>query len=308
MFIHLHWHSHYSLLKAYWTIDKILEKVQKLGMNSVAITDYNNMHWIIEFYEKATKLWINPIIGVELWIVSDYNSTWEDIKNITLLAKNLDWYKSLLKLVSFANIKWYEDKPKIDFKVLETYKDWLIGFMWWTKSQLWNMVLLWEEDDKLLEKIKIYQNILWKENFFLEIIAQDHKLSPNLKIINNKIIELATKTWTELIVNNNFHYIEKSDKDAYEILKYIKKWWRVDSNYTPELKQDYSILNEEEVINILKGNWFHDVFISGLIENNLKIANQIKLEISLWTTLFPNYKSDKKIEEIYLKNKNNLIE
>lgn len=71
MFVHLHGHSDYSLLEAIGKVPKILEKVKKLGMSAVAITDYFGMYGAIEFYKYAKKSGIKPLIGVEIGIVQD---------------------------------------------------------------------------------------------------------------------------------------------------------------------------------------------------------------------------------------------
>ncbi|MBC7074409.1 PHP domain-containing protein, partial [Candidatus Parcubacteria bacterium] len=67
-FVHLHVHSHYSLLDGLPKIDDILDYVKKLGMEAVALTDHGNIYGAVEFFEKAKEKGIKPIIGCEVYL------------------------------------------------------------------------------------------------------------------------------------------------------------------------------------------------------------------------------------------------
>ncbi|MFN5949062.1 MAG: PHP domain-containing protein, partial [Pirellulaceae bacterium] len=67
-FVHLHCHSHYSLLDGASTIDRLVERTQALGMNALALTDHGNLHGALEFYTKAKEAGINPILGYEAYV------------------------------------------------------------------------------------------------------------------------------------------------------------------------------------------------------------------------------------------------
>ena len=62
-FTHLHVHTHYSLLDGLSKIDELLDYVKELEMDSIAITDHGNLYGAIEFYQKAKKRGLKPIIG-----------------------------------------------------------------------------------------------------------------------------------------------------------------------------------------------------------------------------------------------------
>ena len=62
-FVHLHCHSHYSLLDGAGSIDKLILRAKERGMNGLALTDHGNLHGSLEFYQKAKKAGINPILG-----------------------------------------------------------------------------------------------------------------------------------------------------------------------------------------------------------------------------------------------------
>ncbi len=270
-------------------------------MDSIAITDIWWLYWAIEFYEIAKKNNIKPIIGVEISIVNnilkkDLN---EKFYNITLIAQNYEWYENLLKLVSIWNLDWFNNFARIDIDLLKKYSNWIIGFMWWIDSQIWQMIISKENQSKIIEYINMYKQIFWENNFLLEIIVQDYKKEKELKQINDKMIELSQQTNTKLIVNNNYHYINKEDKEAYEILLCIKDWKFINSPDIQKISWDYHIASEQEIIETLKNNWFEDLFISELIDNNYNIAKSIDLKIELGKILFPKYESSENIKKLY---------
>ncbi len=70
-FVHLHCHSHYSLLDGASPIDRLVDRAKELGMNALALTDHGNLHGSLEFYQAARKVGINPILGYEAYVAPD---------------------------------------------------------------------------------------------------------------------------------------------------------------------------------------------------------------------------------------------
>jgi DNA polymerase-3 subunit alpha len=67
-FVHLHCHSHYSLLDGASSIGRLVDRAKQHGMNALALTDHGNLHGALEFYQKAKAGGINPIIGYEAYV------------------------------------------------------------------------------------------------------------------------------------------------------------------------------------------------------------------------------------------------
>ena len=67
-FVHLHCHSHFSLLDGASPIDRLVSRAKELGMNALALTDHGNLHGALEFYQQARKAGINPIVGYEAYV------------------------------------------------------------------------------------------------------------------------------------------------------------------------------------------------------------------------------------------------
>ncbi|MCG2697730.1 PHP domain-containing protein, partial [Candidatus Parcubacteria bacterium] len=107
-FIHLHTHSHYSLLDGLTKIDDLVKRAKEEGAEALALTDHGTMYGVIEFYQKCKKAGIKPIIGVEVYLAPESRfdkNTKSDEKNyhLLLLAKNNQGYKNLIKLTAIAH-------------------------------------------------------------------------------------------------------------------------------------------------------------------------------------------------------------
>ena len=107
MFIHLHGHSHYSLLEAIGKPKDIIAKAVDLEMPAICLTDYGGMYGAVEFYQQCQKNAIKPIIGVELGLVHEMQvkDRGENAGNIVLIASNHEGYQNLLQIISLANME-----------------------------------------------------------------------------------------------------------------------------------------------------------------------------------------------------------
>ncbi len=140
-FIHLHNHSHYSLLDGAATIDSLIGAAVENKMPSVALTDHGVMSGSVEFFLKAKKAGIKPIIGCEFYIVTHGSRRSKDIdvkrkkegkgrgiyEHIVLLAKNLTGYHNLIKLSTYGHLEGFYYKPRIDLELLRKYSEGIIA-------------------------------------------------------------------------------------------------------------------------------------------------------------------------------------
>lgn len=130
-FIHLHTHSHYSLLNALPKIDDLIDEAKKSNMPALALTDAGNMYGAIEFYKTCKKKGIKPILGVDFYVaVRNRTDMQAGIDNrrtrLVLLARNYEGYKNLMKLVSYSYLEGFYYKPRLDRELIEKYKENLI--------------------------------------------------------------------------------------------------------------------------------------------------------------------------------------
>ncbi|MCB0326938.1 MAG: PHP domain-containing protein, partial [Bdellovibrionales bacterium] len=129
-FVHLHTHSHYSLLKGMITVDELIEQAKNFEMPAVALTDLGNMYAALEFYQKATKAGIKPIFGLDTTLTfgdRKEKSTKHPNYQLILLAKNQQGLENLFRLVTLSHVEGFYYKPRIDREVLTQYCEGLIG-------------------------------------------------------------------------------------------------------------------------------------------------------------------------------------
>src|SRR6059036_1802726 len=134
-FVHLHTHSEYSLLDGANRIPELLDRVQALGMDSLALTDHGNLHGAWQFYSEARARKVRPILGFEAYLAFGDRHKRErpapeapgPYSHLVLLAKNRTGYLHLVKLSSIGFLEGFYRRPRIDREVLERYSDGLIG-------------------------------------------------------------------------------------------------------------------------------------------------------------------------------------
>ncbi|MBW6440824.1 DNA polymerase III subunit alpha [Patescibacteria group bacterium] len=296
-FTHLHTHSHYSLLDGLAKIDDLILRAQELEMDSLALTDHGVMYGAVEFYQKAKKNNIKPIIGVEAYVsaVSRHDKTLglNDRRNhLILLAKNDIGYKNLIKMTTSAHIEGFYYKPRIDKELLKDNSAGLIGTSACMGGEI-SQAILANNFQKAEEVINGFQEIFGKENFYLEL--QDH---PNLQgqtEINNALIKLSAKTKAPLVAANDIHYINKEDDKAQDILLCIQMNRTIDEkNRMTMIGEDYSMKSTEQMIQ----NFKH---IPEAIDNTQKIVSDCNIELDLGKILLPHYEvPDKLTPEKYL--------
>jgi len=217
-FVHLHVHTHYSLLDGASRIDELANSAKKFQMKALAITDHGNLFGAIEFYQTMLKVGIKPIIGIEAYITDDSITEKKGQRNsqfhIVLLAQNEDGYKNLLTLSTLSYRKGFYFKPRIDKDILASYSKGIIGLSGCLQSEIAHYILAGKIDvaTKVAGKLK---DIFGKNNFYLEI--QDHLIADEKKVITSSC-EIAKKLDLKLVATNDVHYILKEDAKAHDVL------------------------------------------------------------------------------------------
>jgi len=285
------------MLMAIWKTQDIIQKAKDNNQDAIAITDLNSGYGLLEFYEKAKD--IKPILGTDIYFSYD----WKKFMNIVLLAKNYQWYKNIIKLISIANTENIKQIPYIKMENLKKYSDGIIALSWWN-GEIEELITSQEPKELILDKILEYEEIFnWE--FYLEFITYDYKIVPERKKIEETFLEYIKKHNKKWVVSSNYKYIEKEDKQAYDVLLCIKNNWKYYDPKRPKIKWDFHIMIEDEVRKILSKNGIKEDFQEYLIENTHKISDSIDCKIPLWNLLFPKYVVPEKYENLYKKiNKN----
>jgi len=297
-FTHLHVHSHYSLLDGLPKINEILDYVQKLGMDSVALTDHGAIYGAVEFYKKAKERGIKPIIGCEMYLA--FERMYQERPNIddkryhlVLLVKNEEGYKNLVKLITKSHLEGFYYKPRIDEELLAQYSKGLIALSACLQGKIPKLILAKkiEEAEKLALK---YQEIFGKENFYLEL--QHHPNLPEQKIVNEALVAISKKFKIPLVATNDCHYLKSEDAQAQDILMLINTG--ADPNDPERLTMkadDFSMRSPEKMIEDFKE-------IPEAIENTQKIATLCNFQFELGKTKLPRFETPNgKTPDEYLK-------
>ncbi|MDD3155727.1 MAG: DNA polymerase III subunit alpha, partial [Victivallaceae bacterium] len=223
-FVHLHLHTHYSLLDGACRVPDLVNLCQEYDMPGMAITDHGFMGGCYEFYNAFTAKGLNPILGCEAYIApcsrTETGMTIPDVRgfHLVLLSENVQGYHNLAKLISEAYRTGMYYKPRIDFELLEKYHEGLICLSACIGGQIPSYIL--RNDMPAAEKaLQRYLDIFGRDNFFLEIM--DHNMEEE-KRSNVKLIELAGKYNLGLVATNDSHYLRKEHAKAHEIMLCIQ--------------------------------------------------------------------------------------
>lgn len=280
-FVHLHVHSHYSLLDGLGTPKQIVERVKEMGMKSVALTDHGSMYGAIEFYKAAKEAEIKPIIGCEMYIsprgMEDKASKLDSSPyHLILLAKNLEGYQNLMKITSLGHLKGFYYKPRIDKETLKKYSKGIIATSACIAGEIARHLL--SNDEITAEKaLKQYKEI-FGEDFYLEL--QDHPQIKEQAIANKKLIALAKKTNTPLTVACDAHYVRRQDREAHDVLVCVQTGKTVDDPNRMSYNGDFSLREADDLASVFKE-------VPEALENTVKIAEMCNLEIPFEENLLP---------------------
>ncbi len=283
-FVHLHNHSHYSLLDGLPKIDQLVEQTKALGMPAVALTDHGVLYGAIEFYQKARQAGIKPIIGVETYLtrhrLEDKRAKIDDRPyHLILLAKNITGYKNLMKLISLSHLKGFYYKPRIDLEALERYHEGLICLTACLNGHIPSL-LLNHKDAEALEAAHWYQRVFGKDIYFE---LQSRPTLRDQAVMNEKLKALAAATGIGLVATNDCHYLTPEDAEAQDIQLCISLKRRTDDkDRMSYIGEDYSLRSPASMREA-----FADT--PEAIENTLAIAEQCNLEIQLGATQLPHF-------------------
>jgi DNA polymerase-3 subunit alpha len=255
-------------------------------MESLAITDHGSLYGGIEFFIKAQERGIKPIIGCEMYITpNDLHSKNPDSldrkrNHLVILAKNMEGYKNLMKLISISHLEGFYYKPRIDRQTLKKYSAGLIGLSACTEGEVPSAAI--SGDMEKAEKLALeYQEIFGKGDFYLEL--QCHPKYPNQQIANEALKKIAQKYSIPLIATNDVHYVKKDDAGIHDILLCIQTNRKVQEENRMNLMDFELYLKSPEE---MEKN-FKDV--PEAISNTQEIVAKCDLQIKMGETQLPHF-------------------
>jgi DNA polymerase-3 subunit alpha len=315
-FVHLHTHSHYSLLQALSKVDDMVKKAKKLGMDAVTLTDNGNLYGAIEFFKECDKQGIKGIIGVDFFVAARTRHDKEPridnrTKKLVLLAENLEGYYNLVQLVTKSNLEGFYYRPRIDRELIEQHKAGLIAILPSFGGEVANAIRTGNRDDArmFIEQYRHIFNVIADGNapsdptnptnmrpmtdaesadpatsrLFVEITR--HEDIENHDQAMTRVEELATEMHVPTVAAHNIFYLNKDDKKARTTLLSVQKSFGAAAE---DDDGDFSFLSAEEMQNL-----FTDM--PEAIANTRIIADRCNVKVKLGDWVFPNIDIDTEV-------------
>jgi DNA polymerase-3 subunit alpha len=292
-FVHLHNHTEYSLLDGLAPISDLIKKTKELGMDALAITDHGAMYGCHYFYVECIDQGIKPILGCEAYVAArtrfDKDSEKDKSRyHLVLLAKNVNGYKNLMRIITLANIEGFYYKPRIDWELLEKYHEDIIVTSACPQGEIPSAILQ-DNPEKAEATAKKLANI-FKDDFYLEI--QRHDNVADFEKANKGIIEISRKLGIPLVATNDVHYVNKDDAQAQDALVAIgtKKLVTDKDRLSMMDSPTYYLKSPQEM---------KDLFADypEAIENTVKIAKKIDIKLDLGGRIMPKFEVPQGLSE-----------
>ncbi|MBH09801.1 MAG: DNA polymerase III subunit alpha [Candidatus Marinimicrobia bacterium] len=284
-FVHLHNHSDYSLLDGAQRVDQLINTIDDLNMDSVALTEHGNLFSVIPFYNQAKDSGVKPIIGCEVYVAigsrfdkkSKADSGWGN-NHLVLLAQNYMGYKNLMKLVTFGYLEGFYYRPRIDIELLKEYNQGLICLSGCLKGEIPEKMLKGDFDSAKNAALRFAE--IFQSRFYLEI--QNHGIEEEkLNIINMK--KLSLELDLPLVCTNDAHYSKHNHSEAHDIHICLGTGkMRNDANRLKYATPEFYFKTQDQMFDLFRE-------FPQAIENTRKIADSINLDIPMGEYHLPNF-------------------
>jgi len=266
-------------------VKQLVDRAVECEMPALALTDHGYMYGAVDFYKKARKAGVKPIIGCEVYFVEErkLKDGKPDLYHLLLLAKNNEGYRNLMALVSDAAVKGFYYKPQVDFELLQRYSEGLIG----TSACMSGIV------SKSIERGDVDRARLWAEryaqtfapgDFYLEIqeqgIVADNGVSQTQ--LNAQIAAIAREMGVGLVATNDIHYLGRKDAETQDMLLCIGTGSTIDEPGRMKFSCDeFYMKTREEMLEAI-GNQYPES-----ITNTLEVAEKCNVDIETDQIILP---------------------
>ena len=240
-FVHLHVHTHYSILDGQSKVPYLVDKAIKNGMRGMALTDHGVMYGIKELADycasvnkkrKAEGLEpFKPIFGCEMYVAhhhkEDRNKEAGDGSgyHLIVLAKNYQGYKNLTQLVSRSWVDGYYYRPRTDRDDLEKYHEGLIVCSACLGGEIPQKIM--KGDISAAREAVEWYHHLFGDDFYLELqrhevtdptLRANREVFPLQQKVNQVLQSFSQEYGIKLICTNDCHFEDKETAEAHDHL------------------------------------------------------------------------------------------
>jgi DNA polymerase-3 subunit alpha len=302
-FVHLHCHSHYSLLDGASKIPELFERTKALGMPALALTDHGNLYGAVEFLREAKAAEVLPIVGLEAYVAPGKRSErsaggvsgQEHSFHLTLLAKNAAGFRNLMRLSSLSFLEGFYYKPRIDKEILEQHADGIICLSGCASAEFSDYIL----HNRMAEAERLcawYQQVFGEENFYVEI--QDNGVGIQKECAVGAL-DIARRMGLPVVATSDAHYLTREDAAAHDVLLCINTGKTVDDTARMKFETDEFYLRSPDEMYAAMSE--HEEALA----TSARIAEMVEpfyKSLGLGTRCFPSFEPpDQKTPEEYLR-------
>lgn len=277
-FVHLHNHSEYSMLDGANRIRDMVAAAHEMQMPALALTDHGAMHGAIEFYKECHRQGVKPILGCEVYITTGNRADRIPVSaggpathHLVLLARNERGYRNLMKLTSKAYLEGFYYRPRIDRELLELHSEGLIALTACLQGEVPSL-LLGDKEDRALATLGFYQEVLGKENVYIEI--QDHGIDEERRVVP-LLRRLSQRTGCKIVATNDCHYMTEPHAESQDLLICIGTGKEYDDPKRLRMSTSQLYFKSPEEMKRL----FAD--IPEAVTNTVEVAERCNVELSL---------------------------
>lgn len=284
-YVHLHNHTHHSLLDGLTKVDELVSRVKDLGMSAVAMTDHGTLSGAIEFYKACKDKDIKPIIGIETYVAARTIHDRDPAKDkaryhLILLAMNNTGYQNLMQLSTIANLEGVYYKPRVDHELLEKYNEGLIALSACAGGELGELLRNGNYDEA--KKVATWYKSIFGDRYYFEI--QDHNEWDVQRKINDQLFTLAAELDIKCVVTSDAHYVQPTDLESHEILLCVGTGAYLSDQDRMSLKDFHLHVTDPQDVIERWGTKHPDI-----ISNTKEIADRCEVTLEFGKILIPTF-------------------
>lgn len=276
-FVHLHFHSEYSLFDGLANIEQIALTCVQQSMPAIALTDQMNLFGLVKFYRACLNAGIKPIVGAGVYITNEHELT--QPHQAILLCQNLLGYRHLSELISTAYLH-----GQLHGKAI-LQRDWIAakaaGLIMLSGGQHGDIgrALLRGHESAASQLLQQWQAI-FPQRYYLELQRLGQ---PNETPYINLVLPLAERQQVPVVATNAVRFLQADDFAAHEARVAIHASTLLTNSKRPKTYMPQQYLRTPEEMEKL----FAD--IPSAVQNSVEIAKRCNLKLSLGEIFLPNF-------------------